>query len=59
MIIIPSENFHAARVSDPSNYKKIVSTDLGDGITLLSGVTEEIDVDVANPVDVFKVSCRC
>lgn len=49
MIIIPSENFHAARVSDPSNYKKIVSTDLGDGITLLSGVTDEKDESKTEP----------
>ncbi len=49
MIIIPSENFHAARVSDPSNYKKIVSTDLGDGITLLSGVTDEKDESKTDP----------
>lgn len=43
MIIIPFKGFHAARVSDPANYKKIVTKDLGDGIQLLLGINDESD----------------
>ena len=37
MIIIPSENFHMARVKDPGQYDKIVTKDLGDGVQMLIG----------------------
>ncbi len=60
MIIIPFKNVHTARVSDPEQYKKIVTKDLGGGVQLLLGVLDEKDDSKTSPqsyhfdADIFK-----
>ena len=49
MIFIPFNNFHAARVSDPDKYDKVITKDLGEGINLLIGYFNEGDEEKSEP----------
>lgn len=49
MIFIPFKNFHAARVSDPDKYDKVITKDLGDGISLLIGYYNEGEEEKSEP----------